>query len=53
MSTLANSEDPDEIQHDAAFHQGLTCLLRQKTSSEKLKPGMSQSQATYSTNKAK
>ena len=28
MGTLANSEDPDEMQHDAAFHQGLHCLLR-------------------------
>ena len=27
MGTLANSEDPDEMQHDAAFHQGLHCLL--------------------------
>ena len=27
---LANSEDPDEMQHDAAFHQGLHCLLRLK-----------------------
>ena len=27
--TLANSEDPDEMQHNAAFHQGLHCLLRQ------------------------
>ena len=26
--TLANSEDPDEMQHNAAFHQGLHCLLR-------------------------
>ena len=25
--TLANSEDPDEMQHNAAFHQGLHCLL--------------------------
>ena len=25
---LANSEDPDEMQHHAAFHQGLHCLLR-------------------------
>ena len=25
--TLANIEDPDEIQHNAAFHQGLQCLL--------------------------
>ena len=23
---LANSADPDEIQHDAAFHLGLHCL---------------------------
>ena len=28
--TLANSADPDEMQHDAAFHQGLHCLLRFK-----------------------
>ena len=28
MGTLANSEDPHEIQHNAAFHQGLHCLLR-------------------------
>ena len=27
---LANSEDPDEMQHYAAFHQGLHCLLRLK-----------------------
>ena len=24
MSTLANREDPDEMQHNAAFHQGNT-----------------------------
>ena len=30
MGTLANSEDPDEMQHKAAFHQGLLCLLRFK-----------------------
>ena len=24
-STFANCEDPDEMQHDAAFHQGLHC----------------------------
>ena len=24
-----NSEDPDEMSHNAAFHQGLHCLLRQ------------------------
>ena len=28
MVTLANSEDPDEMPHKAAFHQGLHCLLR-------------------------
>ena len=28
--TLANSEDPDEMQHNAAFHLGLHCLLRLK-----------------------
>ena len=28
--TLANSEDPDEIQHNAAFHWVLHCLLRLK-----------------------
>ena len=27
--TLVNSEDPDEMPHLAAFHQGLLCLLRQ------------------------
>ena len=30
MGTLANSEGPDEMQHNAAFHQGLHCLLRLK-----------------------
>ena len=35
MRTLANSEDPDEMLHNAAFHQGLHFLLRQKRSSEK------------------
>ena len=30
MCSLANSEDPDEMQHNAAFHQGLHCLLRLK-----------------------
>ena len=30
MGTLANSEDPDEMQLNAAFHQGLHCLLRLK-----------------------
>ena len=26
--TFTNSEDPDELPHNAAFHQGLHCLLR-------------------------
>ena len=30
MDTLANSEDPDEMQLKAAFHQVLQCLLRVK-----------------------
>ena len=30
MGTLENSEDPDEMQHGAAFHLGLHCLLRLK-----------------------
>ena len=30
---MANSEDPDEMQHNAAFHQGLHCLLRKIQSS--------------------
>ena len=34
--TLANSEDPDEMQHNAAFHQGLHCLLRLKQPSDTL-----------------
>ena len=28
MGTLANSADPDEMQRNAAFYQGLHCLLR-------------------------
>ena len=27
-SMFANSEDPDEMQHNAAFHQGLHCLFK-------------------------
>ena len=27
MRSLANSEDPYEMPHDAALHQGLLCLL--------------------------
>ena len=35
MHTLENSEEPDEMPHNATFHQGLHCLPRQKTTSEK------------------
>ena len=35
MGTLANSEDPDEMPHDAAFHQDLHCLRRQNWYLEK------------------
>ena len=34
MVTLANSEDPDEMPHHAAFHQGMHCFPRQNGSSE-------------------
>ena len=30
MGTFTNSEDPDEMQHNAVFYQGLHCLLRLK-----------------------
>ena len=33
MCTFAKSEDPDEMQHNVAFHLGLHCLLRQNQSS--------------------
>ena len=29
MAHYANSGDPDEMPHNAAFNQGLHCLLRQ------------------------
>ena len=35
MFALANSVDPDEMLHYAAFHLILHCLLTQKPSSEK------------------
>ena len=35
MHIFTNSEGPDEMPHNAAFHQGLHYLLRQKKSSEK------------------
>ena len=30
MGTLTKSEDPDEMQHNAEFHQGLQFLLRSR-----------------------
>ena len=30
MSPFANSEDPDEMQHNAALHQCLHCLYMKK-----------------------
>ena len=35
MGSSTNSEYPDEIPHNAAFHQGLHCLLKQKRFSDK------------------
>ena len=35
MGTLANSEDTDEMLHNATFHQDLHCLKTQKRSAEK------------------
>ena len=32
MGTFTNSEAPDEMPLDVAFHQGLHCLLRKKRS---------------------
>ena len=34
MGTYAISEDPDEMLHNAAFHQGLHCLQGQILSSK-------------------
>ena len=34
MSTFANSGDPDEMQHNAAFHQGLHVSGGKKRSSD-------------------
>ena len=30
MGTMANSEDPDEMLHKAAYHQGLHCFAKTK-----------------------
>ena len=37
MDTFINSEDPDEMQHYAAFQQGLYCLLGKKDLQTKTK----------------
>ena len=34
MHSLTNSEDQDEMSHNATFHPGLHCSLRPKRSSE-------------------
>ena len=34
MQILANSEDPDEMLHYVAFHQGLHCLLKWSSETE-------------------
>ena len=36
MGTFANSEDPDDMTLNAAFHQGLHCLVRHNQSTEKV-----------------
>ena len=35
MSTFANSEDPDEMQHNAAFHRVYTACKSKKRPSDK------------------
>ena len=35
MGTFTNSEDPDDVLHNAALHQGLHCLLSKKRSLDK------------------
>ena len=35
LKVLLQSEEPDEMPHSAAFHQGLHCLLRHYYSSMK------------------
>ena len=34
MGTFTTSADPDDMQHNAAFHQDLHCLSRKKRSSD-------------------
>ena len=41
MDTLANSEDPDEMTHNVAFHQGLIhCLILTKNDLQKKKSNL-------------
>ena len=35
-STFANSEDPYKVQHNAAFHQGLHCKGKIKSSDKRI-----------------
>ena len=40
MDTMANSEQPDEMQHmhdKAAFHQGMHCLFKDKMDHQRKK----------------
>ena len=37
MDTFTNNEDPDEMPHNAAFHQGPHWLLRLKKSPDKIR----------------
>ena len=37
MSTFANSEDPDKMQHNAAFHQGLYIVCKGKKDLQAIK----------------
>ena len=45
--TLTNSEDSDEMQHNAAFHQDLHCLLRLKQPAGKEKKQHQNSKKLY------
>ena len=38
MGTLANSEDPDKMQHGAAFHQGLSRITRNNLQTQNFEP---------------
>ena len=47
MSAFAISEDPDEMQHNAAFHQSLHCSLRLKQPSGTELPHNSENSIFY------